>query len=268
MRPMGHGGGHRHGNGQSNGQGNGQGQSHQQQHGQNRHRRNPGALNRQYDSTGPEGKVRGTAVQLYERYKAASRETQANDLVLSEAYGQFADHYYRVAAENGAFDFDSQQRRELSERNGDGMDAAGEADFGEPAVVETPPPSAPPPPSVSPPPPVGLNEGVLRTVAARPAAQPSLLSNLDEPAAPAAPPPIVAAAPPAPALTDSPLDSDPDQGSRRPRGRPRKLMEAPLLAPAETPALATDVDSASDDPAVAPRRRGRPRKIPITDPTV
>ena len=260
MRPMGHGGGHRHGNGQ----GNGQGQSHQQ-HGQGRHRRNPGALNRQFDSTGPEGKVRGTAVQLYERYKTASRETHASDPVLSEAYGQFADHYYRVAAENGAFDFDSQQRREFSDRPSDGLDG-GDGEFSEPAAVEAEAPVAPPPPQPAPHP-VGLNDGVLRTVAARPAAQPSLLSNLDEPASPMAP--VVVDAPPAtPVVADAAPEGDPEHGVKRPRGRPRKIMEAPLLTSAETPAIAANAEDASDELAAAPRRRGRPRKVPIVDPTI
>lgn len=257
MRPMGHSGGHRHGNGQ----GNGQGQSHQQ-HGQGRHRRNLGALNRQYDSNGPEGKVRGTAVQLYERYKAASRETHASDPILSEAYGQFADHYYRVAAENGAFDFDSQQRRDMAERSGDGADAGGEMDFAEPAVAEAPPP--PPAPAPVQPPVVGLNDGVLRTVAARPAVQPSLLSNLDQPATPTAP--AVEVTPPI--LADAPLESDAESGVKRPRGRPRKIVEAPLLAQPEEAAFATEADAAADEPAAAPRRRGRPRKVPVADPTV
>lgn len=264
MRPMGHGGGHRHGNGQ----GNGQGQSHQQ-HGQGRHRRNLGALNRQYDSTGPEGKVRGTAVQLYERYKAASRETQSSDPILSEAYGQFADHYYRVAAENGAFDFDSQQRREMAERSGDGVDVGGEMDFAEPALTEASPPPPPPPPPApapAPQPVVGLNDGVLRTVAARPAVQPSLLSNLDEPAAPMAPAAVEVSS--LPMLTDTSLESEPEPGVKRPRGRPRKIVEAPLLAQPEPSTFTTEADAAADEPAAAPRRRGRPRKAPVADPTV
>src|SRR5690606_37007408 len=69
-----------------------------------RQQKRPNLLGKQIESNGPEGRVRGTAVQLYERYKTAGRETQAMDRVLSEVYGQYAEHYYRLAAEYGAFD--------------------------------------------------------------------------------------------------------------------------------------------------------------------
>lgn len=69
-------------------------------------------LGRQFESSGPEGKFRGNAVQLYERYKTAAREVQASDRILAESYLQFADHYYRLAAEYGAFDNDNGLRRD------------------------------------------------------------------------------------------------------------------------------------------------------------
>lgn len=84
-------------------------------------------INRQFESNGPDGKLRGTAVQLYERYKAAARDAQQTDRVLSEAFGQFAEHYYRLAAEFGAFDTDPQQNRDY-ERSGDSADGDDEHD--------------------------------------------------------------------------------------------------------------------------------------------
>ncbi|MDA5192342.1 DUF4167 domain-containing protein [Govanella unica] len=79
-------------------------------------------LGKQIESNGPEGRVRGTVLQLYERYKTAARETQASDRVLSEVYGQFAEHYYRLASEFGAFEQAEVQRREGFEGEDDGDD--------------------------------------------------------------------------------------------------------------------------------------------------
>ena len=55
-----------------------------------------------YDSNGPEGKVRGTAQQVLEKYQALGRDaTSAGDRVAAEAYFQFAEHYYRVVSADG-----------------------------------------------------------------------------------------------------------------------------------------------------------------------
>ena len=64
-----------------------------------------------YDSNGPDGKVRGTAQQVLEKYQALGRDaTSAGDRVSAEAYFQFAEHYYRlVNAEGGG----PQPRREI-----------------------------------------------------------------------------------------------------------------------------------------------------------
>ena len=49
------------------------------------------------DSTGPCGKLHGTALQLFEKYQAAAKDAQIqNDAVLAETYLQYADHYMRV----------------------------------------------------------------------------------------------------------------------------------------------------------------------------
>ncbi len=55
-----------------------------------------------YDSNGPDGKVRGTAQQVLEKYQALGRDaTSAGDRVSAEAYFQFAEHYYRVVSAEG-----------------------------------------------------------------------------------------------------------------------------------------------------------------------
>ena len=55
-----------------------------------------------YDSNGPDGKVRGTAQQVLEKYQTLGRDaTSAGDRVAAEAYFQFAEHYYRVVSAEG-----------------------------------------------------------------------------------------------------------------------------------------------------------------------
>ncbi len=64
-----------------------------------------------YDSSGPDGKVRGTAQQVLEKYQALGRDaSSAGDRVSAEAYFQFAEHYYRVVNVEGG---GSQSRREM-----------------------------------------------------------------------------------------------------------------------------------------------------------
>lgn len=77
-----------------------------------RMRRPQNQLNRQLESNGPESKVRGTALQLYERYKTSAREVQSSDRILAESFLQYAEHYYRLAAEYGAFDHEQPRRDE------------------------------------------------------------------------------------------------------------------------------------------------------------
>ena len=64
-----------------------------------------------YDSNGPDGKVRGTAQQVLEKYQALGRDaTSAGDRISAEAYFQFAEHYYRVVNVEGG---GPQPRREI-----------------------------------------------------------------------------------------------------------------------------------------------------------
>ena len=57
-------------------------------------------VNRVFDSSGPEGKVRGTPQQIIDKYNQLHRDAQlAGDRVLVEAYAQHAEHYTRMLAE-------------------------------------------------------------------------------------------------------------------------------------------------------------------------
>lgn len=66
---------------------------------QNGRGQQPTSMNKQVDSHGPAGKQRGTANQLYEKYKTLSRDAFSSDRQLSESLAQYADHYYRIFAE-------------------------------------------------------------------------------------------------------------------------------------------------------------------------
>ena len=53
-----------------------------------------------FDSQGPEGRVRGNAPQVYEKYMSLARDaTSSGDRIVAESYYQFAEHYYRIMNE-------------------------------------------------------------------------------------------------------------------------------------------------------------------------
>ena len=57
-------------------------------------------VNRVFESTGPEGKVRGTPQQIIEKYLSLARDAQtADNRVIAENFFQHAEHYQRLLAE-------------------------------------------------------------------------------------------------------------------------------------------------------------------------
>ncbi len=63
-----------------------------------------------FESNGPEGKIRGTAFQVIEKYQALARDAQSSgDRIAAENFYQHAEHYHRVVAANG-WDQRNQQR--------------------------------------------------------------------------------------------------------------------------------------------------------------
>ncbi len=60
----------------------------------------PPNRNSNFESNGPEGRVRGNASQVYEKYLTLGREAvSASDRVMAEAFYQHAEHYYRLMNE-------------------------------------------------------------------------------------------------------------------------------------------------------------------------
>ncbi|MFU8864141.1 MAG: DUF4167 domain-containing protein [Rhodobacterales bacterium] len=71
-------------------------------------------INRVFDSSGPEGKVRGTPQQIIDKYNQLARDAQlGNDRVAMENFQQHAEHYLRMLAEAQR---EIDQRREQQER--------------------------------------------------------------------------------------------------------------------------------------------------------
>jgi hypothetical protein len=57
-------------------------------------------VNRVFDSSGPEGKVRGTPQQIIDKYTQLARDAQlSNDRVAAENFQQHSEHYTRMLGE-------------------------------------------------------------------------------------------------------------------------------------------------------------------------
>lgn len=66
-------------------------------HNNNNGRKPQNPLSRNYESSGPDVKIRGTAAQVAEKYMALARDAGASgDPVLAENYLQHAEHYNRI----------------------------------------------------------------------------------------------------------------------------------------------------------------------------
>jgi Domain of unknown function (DUF4167) len=65
----------------------------------NNNRRGPNPLTRNYESNGPDVKIRGSAQQIAEKYTTLARDAQSSgDRVMAENYLQHAEHYNRIIA--------------------------------------------------------------------------------------------------------------------------------------------------------------------------
>ena len=72
-------------------------------------------INRVFDSSGPEGKVRGTPQQIIEKYSQLHRDSQlSNDRVAAENFQQHAEHYARMLTRAQR---EQDELREVAERS-------------------------------------------------------------------------------------------------------------------------------------------------------
>lgn len=80
----------------------------------NNNRSGGNVINRVFDSSGPEGKVRGTPQQIIDKYNQLARDAQlSGDRVATENFQQHAEHYLRLLGEAQK---EQDQRREEQER--------------------------------------------------------------------------------------------------------------------------------------------------------
>lgn len=80
-------------------------------------------VNRVFDSSGPEGKVRGTPQQIIDKYLILARDAQlSNDRVAAENFLQHAEHYTRMLGEaQRELQRESEQRRDYQDNNQNGQ---------------------------------------------------------------------------------------------------------------------------------------------------
>lgn len=114
-------------------------------------RKGPNPLTRNYESNGPDVKIRGSAQQIAEKYATLARDAHsAGDRVMAENYLQHAEHYNRIIAaaqaqmpiqqfQNNRDEFDDDLDEERDEQaqqqdNGGGQPAVGSGD-GQPAYA-------------------------------------------------------------------------------------------------------------------------------------
>ena len=79
--------------------------------------RRPPNPNRSFESNGPDGKIRGNANQVYDKYSQLARDAAAaGDLVAAEGFWQHAEHYYRIMMSM------QQNRQQQNQSGNDGQD--------------------------------------------------------------------------------------------------------------------------------------------------
>lgn len=94
--------------------------------------------NTTFDSNGPEGRLRGNAQQLFEKYTALAYDANAaGERISAEAFTQYADHYYRIHqsilqnAEQQRKAHDDRQQSRRRDQNGSGENGSCENNSGE-----------------------------------------------------------------------------------------------------------------------------------------
>lgn len=101
----------------------------------NKNNRRPSGnvINRVFDSSGPEGKVRGTPQQIIDKYNSLARDAQlSGDRVAVESFQQHAEHYTRMLGEAMR---EQNERREMQDaqqaaQNGHASNGQGDTSAG------------------------------------------------------------------------------------------------------------------------------------------
>lgn len=87
----------------------------------NQNRKGPNPLTRNYESNGPDVKIRGSAQQVADKYTQLARDSHSSgDRVMAENYLQHAEHYNRIiAAAQAQLPIQQQSNRDDSDDDGD-----------------------------------------------------------------------------------------------------------------------------------------------------
>ncbi len=92
-------------------------------------------VNRVFDSSGPEGKVRGTPQQIIDKYLALARDAQlGNDRVAEQNFLQHAEHYTRMlgqAQREQAREQEARNQQRQQNQNGNNDNTGGDAQNGD-----------------------------------------------------------------------------------------------------------------------------------------
>ena len=76
-------------------------QQQQKSRNRNRGRKSSNPLSRNFESNGPDVKIRGNANHIAEKYSVLARDAlTSGDTVMAENYFQHAEHYFRIIAAN------------------------------------------------------------------------------------------------------------------------------------------------------------------------
>lgn len=107
----------------------------------NHNRKGPNPLTRNYESNGPDVKIRGSAMQIAEKYATLARDaTSSGDRVMAENYLQHAEHYNRIiAAAQAQMPIQNAQPQQRGDDFDDEFDDDGEVQPGQdnqPQVVQ------------------------------------------------------------------------------------------------------------------------------------
>lgn len=90
--------------------------SHQKSRSRGRNRKPQNPLSRNYESNGPDVKIRGNAGHIAEKYSSLARDALSNgDTVMAENYLQHAEHYNRIVATAQAQRAEEQQANEKAQ---------------------------------------------------------------------------------------------------------------------------------------------------------
>jgi len=97
----------------------------------NNNRKGPNPLTRNYESNGPDVKIRGSAQQVAEKYMQLARDAQSSgDRVMAENYLQHAEHYNRIiAAAQAQMPVQNRDMRDDQDEDDDGDNNAPQQSF-------------------------------------------------------------------------------------------------------------------------------------------